>query len=74
MVQQAVRDILEESDGEQSDELKDALLLMPEKRYTGNFSPDMPPVLLVQWLTRCRLSGRQLAERRKPSVLRPVPA
>lgn len=37
MVQQAVRDILEESDGEQSDELKDALLLMPEKRYTGNF-------------------------------------
>ncbi|KAL2165542.1 hypothetical protein VTH06DRAFT_844 [Thermothelomyces fergusii] len=29
----AVRDLVEESDGEQSDELKDALRLMPEKRY-----------------------------------------
>jgi len=29
-----VRDVVEESDGEQSDELKDALGLMPEKRYT----------------------------------------
>ena len=27
---------MEESDGEQSDELKAALPLMPEKRYTGN--------------------------------------
>ena len=34
-VQQAVRDTIEDSDGEQSDELKAAILLMPEKRYTG---------------------------------------
>jgi hypothetical protein len=34
-VQKATRDTVEDSDGEQSDELKAALSLMPEKRYTG---------------------------------------
>jgi hypothetical protein len=39
----AVRDIVAESDEEQCDELKDALRLMPEKRYTGNSNPPIPP-------------------------------
>jgi len=41
----AVRDLVEESDEEQCDELKDALRLMPEKRYTGNANPPIPPRL-----------------------------
>jgi hypothetical protein len=37
MLQQTVRDTSEESDREQSDELKAALQLIPDdKRYTGN--------------------------------------
>ncbi len=34
-IRQAIRDVVEKVDDEQSDELKAALRLMPEKRYTG---------------------------------------
>lgn len=41
---------MEEVDVEQSDELKAALLLMPEKRYTGTWASNfLYPVTDVDW-------------------------
>jgi hypothetical protein len=53
---------------EQSDELKSALVLIPEKRYTGNclLHSILKPRRRV--LIRCRFS-RHMAKRRKPSIL-----
>ncbi len=48
-VRQAIGDVVEESDGEQSDELKAALPLMPEKRHESRVGPPS---------ARCRRGAR----------------